>query len=336
MSSSSEEIDPAELQCEEEQRWQEATNKIEVAEEKKAQRDAEKEKKRVKEEAHKKAEEEVQQKAEEEARKQAEEEEVKRKAKERRNEERRTEKRRKKTPGITIIHPIEPKGRSSCADSTKSMGWRPGPESPCGNCTQLDIECEAPGSKKSCTCQQCKISHILCREPGAPTKATKRTAIDLMSPQGGKDWKHRQQKSPDYQEKRSDGEVDEEGEEKEDALGALVEVIVGLSTQYEEERRANAEYREVMTFGLTAIRNAMQSVMRAYLKDRRERQGMSGLDVGFRKLWLGEGEMLGSKESNPKGKGKVKEVEEDDMDTAGDEEKDEGEDVDGEGDVEFV
>ncbi|KAF8834805.1 hypothetical protein BDN67DRAFT_1016126 [Paxillus ammoniavirescens] len=315
MSSSSEEINPAELQREEEQRRQEAANKIQ-------------ERKRVEEEARKQA--------EEEARKRAEEEEEKRKAEERRTEERRMEERRKKTPGTTIIRLMEPEGGSSRADSTKSAGWRPGPDFPCGNCTRLDIECEAPGSKKSKTCQQCKVSHIVCREPGAPSKATKRTTVDLTSPRGGKDRKRRRQKSPDYREKKSDGEADEEAEEKEDALGALVEAIAGLSAQYEEECRANAEYREVMAFELTAIRNAMQSVARAYLEDRRERQGMSGSDVGFRKSWLGEGEASGSKENDPKGKGKAKEVEEDDMDTAGDEEKDEGEDADGEGDVEFI
>ncbi|KAF8835446.1 hypothetical protein BDN67DRAFT_1015547 [Paxillus ammoniavirescens] len=50
-----------------------------------------------------------------------------------------------------------------------------------------------------------------------------------------KDWKHWQQKSPNYWEKRSNEEVDEEGEEKEDTLGVLVEVIMGLSAQYKEE-----------------------------------------------------------------------------------------------------
>ncbi|KAF8833596.1 hypothetical protein BDN67DRAFT_1017365, partial [Paxillus ammoniavirescens] len=197
MSSSSEEINPAELQREEEQRQQEAVNKIRVAEEKKARRDAEKERKRVEEEVWKKAEEEARKQAEE-ARKWAEDEEEKRKAEERRTEERRTEERRKKTPGTTIICPMEPEGGSSRADSTKSAGWRPGPDSPCGNCTRLDIECEAPGSKKLKTCQQCKVSHI-----------------------GGKDRKRRRQKSPDYREKKSDREADKDAEEKEDALGAL-------------------------------------------------------------------------------------------------------------------
>ncbi|KAF8833345.1 hypothetical protein BDN67DRAFT_1017661 [Paxillus ammoniavirescens] len=233
MSSSSEEINPAELQREEEQHRQEAANKIRVAEEKKARRDVEKERKWIEEEAWKKAEEEARKQAEEEA------------TEERRTKERRTKERRKKTPGTTIICPMEPKGGSSHADSTKSAGWRPGPNSPCGNCMRLDIECKAPGSKKSKTCQQCKVSHIICREPGAPSKATKRSTIDLMSPRGGKDRKCRRQKSPDYREKKSDGEADEEAEEKEDALGALVEAIVGLSAQYEEERRANAEYSEV-------------------------------------------------------------------------------------------
>ncbi|KAF8833566.1 hypothetical protein BDN67DRAFT_1017399 [Paxillus ammoniavirescens] len=50
MSSSSEEINPAELQHEEEQCRQEVTNKIQMAEEKQARRDVEKEKKRAEEE----------------------------------------------------------------------------------------------------------------------------------------------------------------------------------------------------------------------------------------------------------------------------------------------
>ncbi|KIJ08289.1 hypothetical protein PAXINDRAFT_18565 [Paxillus involutus ATCC 200175] len=70
----------------------------------------------------------------------------------------------------------------------------------------------------------------------------------------GKDRKHRRQKSCNYREKKNeDKEVDEAGEEREDALGALVEAIMGFTNQYREEWRAAAEYREIMTLELTGV-----------------------------------------------------------------------------------
>ncbi|KIK77352.1 hypothetical protein PAXRUDRAFT_17565 [Paxillus rubicundulus Ve08.2h10] len=102
MLSSSEEINPAELQHEEEKHQQEVEKRIQEATEKKARKEEEKQK-RAEEEVHKKAE------AEAEARKKAEEKENRRRAEEeRRRVQSQQAEKRKKTPGGTIIWPQEP------------------------------------------------------------------------------------------------------------------------------------------------------------------------------------------------------------------------------------
>ncbi|KIJ21281.1 hypothetical protein PAXINDRAFT_5465 [Paxillus involutus ATCC 200175] len=189
-----------------------------------------------------------------------------------------------------------------------------------------------------------------CKEPGVrglSKGSGKCTPIDLTSPRGGKDRKCRRQKSPDYQERKSDDEeVNAGAEEREDALRALVEAISGFAEQCREEWRATAEYRENMTLELMGVRVMLQAMARAYLDDRAERQEASGsgsgLGVG------GSGEASGSKEVDPKGKGKGKDDpkgkgknravdEEDDMDIADDKGSDgDEEEQDGEGDVEIV
>ncbi|KIJ07282.1 hypothetical protein PAXINDRAFT_19521 [Paxillus involutus ATCC 200175] len=95
MSSSSDEVDPAELQREEEQHRREAENRIWEAEEKRARQDAEREKKRVAAEACRQVEEE----AAEAARKKSEEEAKKSQSVE--------ADKKKKTPGASVVRPQE-------------------------------------------------------------------------------------------------------------------------------------------------------------------------------------------------------------------------------------
>lgn len=126
-------------------------------------------------------------KVEEEARKKAEEEGRRRRTEEGRKKTQSMEvDKRKKTLRVTVIHPQEPEAGSSQVCSSRSMGWQHDPKTPCVNCTWLEIECEAL-SLKSQMCWQCKVSRIVCREPGAQKKAVKRQTIDITSPQGGKD-----------------------------------------------------------------------------------------------------------------------------------------------------
>ncbi|KIJ06663.1 hypothetical protein PAXINDRAFT_20140 [Paxillus involutus ATCC 200175] len=132
MSSSSDEVDPAELQREEEQRRREAENRIWEAEEKRARRDAEREKKRVAAEACRQVEEE----AAEAARKKSEEEAKKSQSVE--------ADKKKKTPGASVVRPQENE-----AGSVRSAGRRSGPENLCANCTWLEIESDEPLTKKS-------------------------------------------------------------------------------------------------------------------------------------------------------------------------------------------
>ncbi|KAF8834918.1 hypothetical protein BDN67DRAFT_1016021 [Paxillus ammoniavirescens] len=345
--SSSDKIDPAELQCEEEQHHQEAKNRIWEAEVKKAE---DEEKKRwAAEEARRRAKEE----AEEEARKRAEEEKKKSQSVE--------ADKKKKMLGVSVIFPQENKAGTSQAGS-RSMAWWPGPKSPCANCTQLEIKCDPPSSKKSRTCFQCRISHIMCWEPGMQPKK-KRTTIDLTSPQGGKEWKYQRQGSHDYQEKgsedgiRGDKGADEVGEKREDALGALVEAIMVFTDQYEVEVAVASGFRHEIIHELGGIRIATQALVRAYLQDRAVRQGGLGLGLGARGSdKVGEG--LGLKKVNPKGTGKAKSnpkgkgkanadlkgkgkgrvVDEDeDMDILDDKGKDrDEEDKDADGDIEIV
>ncbi|KIJ07907.1 hypothetical protein PAXINDRAFT_18927 [Paxillus involutus ATCC 200175] len=287
MSSSSEEIDPTELQREEEQR-------------------PEREKKRVAAEAHKKAEEEAHAKAEEEARKKAEEDEAKKKAEEEGRKQRQSEAVEKQTKTMTI-RPMDPEPGMSTAGSMRSSEWVPGFLTPCERCVRRKLAC--------------------------PGGSGKRTPIDLTSPRGGKDKKHQRQKSPDYRERKSDKEKADAGaEEREDALGALVEAINGFTEQCREEWKAAAEYRENMTLELTGVRVALQTMARAYLNDRAERQEASGSGLGVG----GSGEASGSKKVvDPKGKKRAVD-EEVDMDIADEESDGDEEEWDGEGDVEIV
>ncbi|KIK96864.1 hypothetical protein PAXRUDRAFT_137531, partial [Paxillus rubicundulus Ve08.2h10] len=51
---------------------------------------------------------------------------------------------------------------------------------------------------------------VTCLEPGVGGSSKgsgKQDTINLMSPQGGQDWKRQRQKSPGYQERQSDEEV---------------------------------------------------------------------------------------------------------------------------------
>ncbi|KIJ13930.1 hypothetical protein PAXINDRAFT_13248 [Paxillus involutus ATCC 200175] len=115
-----------------------------------------------------------------------------------------------------------------------------------------------------------------CKEPGVQGSSKgsgKRTPIDLTSPRGGKDKKHRRQKSPDYRDRKSeDEEVDAGAEEREDTLRALVEAISGFAEQCREEWKAAAEYRENMTLKLTGVQVTLQAMARAYLNNRVERR----------------------------------------------------------------
>ncbi|KIJ12765.1 hypothetical protein PAXINDRAFT_14333 [Paxillus involutus ATCC 200175] len=351
MLSSSEEINPAKLQREEEQHRREAENRIWEAEERRAQRDAEKEKKRVAEEAHKKAEEEACVKAEEEARKRAEEEEAKKKAEEEERKQRQSEvaEKQKKTTGKTMIRPMDLEPGMLMVGSTKSSDWVPGFRTPCAQC--INRRLNFPGVKadsKGKACHNCMLSHMSCKElgvQGSSKGSSKHTPIDLTSPRGGKDRKHRRQKSPDYREKKSDDEkINAAAEEREDALGALFEAINSFTEQCREEWRTAVEYREVMTLKLMGVRVALQTMVRAYLDDRVARQEVLGLGLGAR----GSGEGSGLKEvdlkgkgkgkADPKGKGKDKVVdEEDDMDIAEDKESDgDEEEQGGDGDIEIV
>ncbi|KIJ19464.1 hypothetical protein PAXINDRAFT_7946 [Paxillus involutus ATCC 200175] len=309
MLSSSEEIDPAELQHEEEQHRREYENKIREAEEKRARREAEREKKRVAAEARKKAEEEARAKAEEEARRKAEEDEAKKKAEEEGRKQRQTK--------TTTIRPMDPEPGMSTAGSTRSSEWVPGFLTPCERCVCRKLAC--PGVRppsKGKACHFCTRSHMSCREPGVRGSSKgsgKRTPIDLTSPRGGKDKKRRRQKSPDYRERKSDEEeVDVGAEEREDTLGALVEAINSFMEQCREEWKAAAEYRENMTLELTG-----------------EASG-SGLGVG------GSGEASGSKKVVDL-KGKKRAVDEEvDVDIADEESDGDEEERDGEGDIEIV
>ncbi|KIJ07909.1 hypothetical protein PAXINDRAFT_18922 [Paxillus involutus ATCC 200175] len=329
MPSSSEEIDPAELQREEEQHRREYENKIREAEEKRARREAEREKKRVAAEARKKAEEEARAKVEEEARRKAEEDEAKKKAEE--------EGRKQRQRQTTMIRPMDPEPGMSTAGSTRSSEWVPGFLTPCERCVRRKLAC--PGVRppsKGKACHFCTRSHMSCREPGVRGSSKgsgKRTPIDLTSPRGGKDKKRRRQKSPDYRERKSDEEeVDVGAEEREDALGALVEAINGFTEQCREEWKAAAEYRENMTLELTGVRVALQTMARAHLDDRAERQEASGSGLGVR----GSGEASGSKKVvDPKGKKRAVD-EEVDVDIADEESDGDEEERDGEGDIEIV
>ncbi|KIJ11554.1 hypothetical protein PAXINDRAFT_15550 [Paxillus involutus ATCC 200175] len=336
MSSSSEEIDPAELQREEEQCCREYENKIREAEEKRARREAEREKKRVAAEARKKAEEEARAKAEEEARKKAEEDEAKKKVEEEGRKQRQSEAVEKMTK-MTTICPMDPEPGMSTVGSTRLSEWVPGFLTPCEQCVRRKLTC--PGVRppsKGKACHFCTRSHMSCREPGVRGSSKgsgKRTPIDLTSPRGGKDKKRRRQKSPDYQERKSDEEEADAGaEEREDALGALIEAINGFTEQCREEWKAAAEYRENMTLELTGVQVALQTMARAYLDDRAERQEASGSGLGVG----GSGEASGSKKVvDPKGKKRAVD-EEVDMDIADKESDGDEEERDGEGDVEIV
>ncbi|KIJ08945.1 hypothetical protein PAXINDRAFT_17955 [Paxillus involutus ATCC 200175] len=116
----------------------------------------------------------------------------------------------------------------------------------------------------------------------------------------------------------------------------------GFAEQCQEEWKAAAEYRENMTLELTGVRVVLQTMARAYLDDRVERQEASGSGLGVG----GSGEALGSKKVvDPKGKGKgtddlkgKKRVvdEEVDMDIVDEESDGDEEERDGEGDIEIV
>ncbi|KIJ06140.1 hypothetical protein PAXINDRAFT_20655 [Paxillus involutus ATCC 200175] len=317
MLSSSEEIDPAELQREEEQR-------------------PEREKKRVVAEARKKAEEEVHAKAEEETRKKAEEDEAKKKAEEEGRKQRQSEAVEKQTK-TTTIRPMDPEPGMSTAGSMRSSEWVPGFLTPWERCVRRKLAC--PGVRppsKGKACHFCTRSHMWCREPGVRGSSKgsgKRTPIDLTSPRGGKDKKRQRQKSPNYRERKSDEEEADAGaEEREDALGALVEAINGFTEQCREEWKAAAEYRENMTLELMGVRVALQTMARAYLDDRAERQEASGSGLGVG----GSGEVSGSKKVvDPKGKKRAVD-EEVDMDIVDEESDGDEEERDGEGDVEIV
>ncbi|KIK76904.1 hypothetical protein PAXRUDRAFT_168488, partial [Paxillus rubicundulus Ve08.2h10] len=281
-------------------------------------------------------------KVEAEVRKQAEEEENRRRAEEeRRRVQSQQAEKRKKAPGGTIIQPQEPeqpKVGPSLSRSTGLAGWVAGPQTPCVRCVERKKVCPGVrGDSRGRTCFYCRKSHMPCREPGVRSSlkgTSKQTPIDPTSPQGGKDHKRRRQKSPDYREEESDGEADRLDEE-EDNLRVLVEVIVGFSTQYEEERRLTVEYREVLTFELTGIRTAMQTLAKVYVKGSAARQG--GLDSGIG-VDKPKREGSGSRtKTDPKGK--AKEVDEDDdMEVAGEKEDDadEDKDVDVDGEVESL
>ncbi|KIJ12022.1 hypothetical protein PAXINDRAFT_15199 [Paxillus involutus ATCC 200175] len=284
MSSSSDEINPAELQ-------------IREAEEKRARRDAEREKKWVAAEACRKAEEE----AVEAARKKAEEERKKSRSME--------ADKKKKTPGLSVARSQENEAGASQAGSVRSAGWRPGLENPCTNCTQLEIKCNEPLTKKSRTCFQCRTSHIVCREPRMQPKK-KRQTINLTSPQDGKERKHRRQGSPNYREKGSEDGIrgDEAEEEREDVIGAIMEAIVAFTEQYEVEVAAVTGFRRELIYELGGIRITTQALARAYLQDRAARQEGSGVVSGsgsrIRAKKVGEGS--GLKKVDLKGKGKKK------------------------------
>ncbi|KIJ11666.1 hypothetical protein PAXINDRAFT_15482 [Paxillus involutus ATCC 200175] len=317
MSSSSEEIDPAELQREEEQRRREYENKMREAEEKRARREAEREKKRVAAEARKKAEEEARKKAEEEARAKAEEAEA-----------------------------VGDGGEADEDDDDSPDGSR-ARDVDGGQHEVVGMGARVPNALRAGkACHFCTRSHMSCREPGVRGSSKgsgKRTPIDLTSPRGGKDRKRRRQKSPDYRERKSDEEeVDAGAEEREDALGALVEAISGFTEQCREEWKAAAEYRENMTLELMGVRVVLQTMARAYLDDRAERREASGSGLGVG----GSGEASGSKKVvDPKGKGKGTDDpkgkkravdEEVDMGIADEESDGDEEERDGEGDIEIM
>ncbi|KIJ08730.1 hypothetical protein PAXINDRAFT_18146 [Paxillus involutus ATCC 200175] len=184
---------------------------------------------------------------------------------------------KKKTPGASVVRPQENDVGTSQAGSVRSAGWRPSPETPCVNCTRLEIECNGPSTKKSRTCFQCRTSHIVCREPGTQPQK-KRQTIDLTSPQGRKERKCRRQGSPNYREKGSKDGIggDEAEEEREDVIGAMVEAIVAFTEQYEVEVVAATGFRRELIYKLGGIRVATQALARAYLQDRAARQEGSG------------------------------------------------------------
>jgi hypothetical protein len=283
-------------------------------------------------------------KAEEEARKKAEEDEAKKKAEEEGRKQRQSEAVEKQTK-TTTIRPMDPEPGMSTAGSTRSSEWVPGFLTPCERCVRRKLAC--PGVRppsKGKACHFCTRSHMSCREPGVRGSSKgsgKRTPIDLTSPRGGKDRKRRRQKSPDYRERKSDEEeVDAGAEEREDALGALVEAINGFTEQCREEWKAAAEYRENMTLELTGVRVALQTMARAYLDDRAERQEASGSGLGVGgsgEVGVEEGWTRKERGKGDDPKGKKRAVDEEvDMDIADEESDGDEEEQDGEGDVEIV
>ncbi|KIJ15369.1 hypothetical protein PAXINDRAFT_11912 [Paxillus involutus ATCC 200175] len=278
MSSSSDEVDPLSS----------SAKRNSAAEERRAQRDAEREKKRVAAEACRQAEEEAA-------------EAVRKKAEEERKKSQSVEvDKKKKTLGALVVRPQENDAGTSQAGSIRSVGWRPGPGNPCANCTRLEIECDEPLTKKSCTCLQCRMSHIVCREPGTQPKK-KRQTINLTSPRDGKERKRWRRGSPDYWEKGSQDGIggDEAEEEREDVIGAMVEAIVAFTEQYKVEVAAVTGFRRELIYELGGIRVAMQALARAYLQDRAARQ--EGLGIAS-----GSGSGVRAKKVDPKGKGKKK------------------------------